>query len=122
MSDRSETLFETLEPPRGGLAGLRARVERDGRRRLRVRRVRVALVAMLVGSPRCVYPSLCFSASVFSTAIRRTLIERYSRGLFVSTRKIPSIVAPWQNVLSLRAASTRMSGKNHESSNMNSNR
>ena len=41
--DPHAELFETLEPPRGGLAGLHARLERDGRRRLRGRRMRLAL-------------------------------------------------------------------------------
>lgn len=42
MSDRAGRLFETLEPPRGGLAGLRARLEREGVRRRRIRAVQLA--------------------------------------------------------------------------------
>ncbi len=34
-SERSDNLFEVLEPPRDGLAGLRARLERERRRQRR---------------------------------------------------------------------------------------
>jgi hypothetical protein len=38
MSHERPKLFETLEPPRGGLAGLRARVERESEARTRASR------------------------------------------------------------------------------------
>lgn len=53
VSELHEDLFESLEPPRGGLDGMRARVARDTRRRVRRRRVQgvsaVAAVVALVG-------------------------------------------------------------------------
>ncbi|MCP3977817.1 MAG: hypothetical protein GY716_00610 [bacterium] len=53
MSERRETLFETLEPPRGGLAGLRTRIERAEHRSVRRRRLSLlagtAAAALLVG-------------------------------------------------------------------------
>lgn len=60
MKDEHERLFETLEPPPGGLVGLRERIERDARRRVRLRRVQavaaatvlVALVSWTAFSPR----------------------------------------------------------------------
>jgi len=48
MNERRERLFDVLEPPPGGLAGLRARIERDGRRRARSRRVQLLAAATLV--------------------------------------------------------------------------
>ena len=48
MTDTSETVLSTLESPPGGLAGLRARIARDARRRVAVRRLQVAAVATLV--------------------------------------------------------------------------
>ena len=55
--DLQAVLFDVLEPPRGGLAGLRARLEREGRRRARARRMRwavagcVALLVLVAVSP-----------------------------------------------------------------------
>ena len=46
--DPNARLFEALDPPRGGLAGLHARIERDGRRRVRGRRMRLALAGCAV--------------------------------------------------------------------------
>jgi hypothetical protein len=40
--------FETLQPPRGGLAALRGRLEADGRGRARARRMRFAAAAACV--------------------------------------------------------------------------
>ncbi len=49
MNDPHPKLFETLEPPRGGLARLRSRVERDARGRSRVRRMHaVAATGLLL--------------------------------------------------------------------------
>jgi len=48
MNDRQPKLFESLEPPRGGLAGLRARIARDTRRRVLMRRLQTATAALLV--------------------------------------------------------------------------
>jgi hypothetical protein len=50
MNERREKLFEVLEPPPGGLAGLRARIEWDGRRRARSRRVKLLAAATLVAA------------------------------------------------------------------------
>jgi hypothetical protein len=44
----SPGLFDTLEPPRGGLAGLRARIERESGRRKRVRRLWAAAACLPV--------------------------------------------------------------------------
>ena len=48
MSDPHERLFESLEPPRGGLAGLRARIESDRRRRVRARNLQAVAAVVLV--------------------------------------------------------------------------
>jgi hypothetical protein len=48
VSDPHERLFESLAPPRGGLAGLRARVERDGRRRVRARNLQAVAAVVVV--------------------------------------------------------------------------
>ncbi len=42
MSDGSDSLFDDLQPPRGGLLGLRVRLERAERRAARLRLARVA--------------------------------------------------------------------------------
>ena len=48
MSKGRPAMFESLEPPRGGLAGLRARIERDSGRQARFRRLwTVAAVTLL---------------------------------------------------------------------------
>jgi hypothetical protein len=43
MNDRSDELFDDLAPPRGGLAGLRARIDRAARRQARLRLLRGAV-------------------------------------------------------------------------------
>lgn len=48
MSDERQSLFETLVPPSGGLAGLRGRIERSRRRRLLIRRAEACVAALLV--------------------------------------------------------------------------
>lgn len=50
MNELPKKLFESLEPPRGGRAQLRARIERDARRNAALRRARFALggVAVIV--------------------------------------------------------------------------
>ena len=48
MNDDSKKLFETLEPPPRGLAGLRGRIARDARRRVRVRRAQALAAATAV--------------------------------------------------------------------------
>lgn len=49
MREPLTSLFETLEPPRGGLAGLRSRLERERRRRSRLLGLRLATVTSMVG-------------------------------------------------------------------------
>jgi hypothetical protein len=46
--DNDNALFETLEPPPGGLVGLRARIQRDARRRRIDRRLGSTVVAALL--------------------------------------------------------------------------
>ncbi len=48
MTEKDDALFETLEPPRGGLVGLRARIERDARRRRLQRRLGSTAVATVL--------------------------------------------------------------------------
>lgn len=48
VKDMPERLFDTLEPPAGGLAGLRGRIARDTRRRATMRRLQAATAAMVV--------------------------------------------------------------------------
>lgn len=43
-----ERLFDTLEPPAGGLTGLRGRIARDTRRQATMRRLQAATAAMVV--------------------------------------------------------------------------
>lgn len=52
MTDQTRRLFEELEPPPGGLASLRARIETDHRRQRRLRVVMataVTIVGLVVG-------------------------------------------------------------------------
>jgi hypothetical protein len=48
VPDERGRLFETLEPPRGGLAGLRARIERHSRRRVTLEQLGYASAAVLL--------------------------------------------------------------------------
>jgi hypothetical protein len=48
MSERFDRLFEQLDPPRSGLAELRSRIERDGRRQVRARRLRAVAATFVV--------------------------------------------------------------------------
>jgi hypothetical protein len=50
MNERREKLFDVLEPPPGGLTGLRGRIERDRRRRVTSRRVQLLAAATLVAA------------------------------------------------------------------------
>ena len=48
MSDPYEKLFESLDPPRGGLAALRTRIERDRRGRVRALNLQAIAAVVLV--------------------------------------------------------------------------
>ena len=48
MTDTTERMLSTHEPPPGGLVQLRARIERDARSRLGVRRLQVATAATVL--------------------------------------------------------------------------
>ena len=48
MTTKGEGMFETLDPPPEGLAGLRERIERDGRRRTRGRLVPTVAAGVLL--------------------------------------------------------------------------
>ena len=50
MTDTHEVLFETFEPPPGGLVGLRARLQRDAsRQRIRRRLMSTTAATLLLG-------------------------------------------------------------------------
>ena len=50
MSNEFDSLFEVLEPPRGGLSRLRARIDRESRRWVRVVWLRAAVAASFVAA------------------------------------------------------------------------
>ena len=59
MPDDMKTLFEPLEPPPGGAANLRRRLQREPRRRqMRVAALAVTATVVLVGLFLAVYPRL----------------------------------------------------------------